>query len=73
MSNMDWYTPWTLQYLQAMAESVTKMKARHGLDPDYALIDGPYAPLALKENPQVEVQHPHPSFPRPQPRDSHSS
>ena len=42
-------------YVQAMAESVAKMKAQHGLVPDFALIDGPYAPAALKEDPDVEV------------------
>ena len=38
-----------------MAESVAKMKAQHGLVPDFALIDGPYAPAALKEDPDVEA------------------
>ena len=41
--------------LQAMAESVAKMHTQHGLTPDFALIDGPYAPPALKQNPDVEV------------------
>ena len=38
-----------------MAESVGKMKTKHGLTPDFALIDGPHAPLALKQDPHVQV------------------
>lgn len=40
-----------------MAESVAKMQTQHGLAPDFALIDGPYAPPALKQNPHMEVKH----------------
>ena len=39
-----------------MAESVGKMKTKHGLAPDFALIDGPHAPLALKQDPRVQVE-----------------
>ena len=39
-----------------MAESVGKMQTQHSLTPDFALIDGPYAPLALKQNPHVQVE-----------------
>ena len=39
-----------------MAESVGKMKTKHGLAPDFALIDGPHAPLALKQDPHVQVE-----------------
>ena len=40
-----------------MAESVGKMQTQHGVTPDVALIDGPYAPLALTQNPHVQVHY----------------